>query len=77
MILDRSWNKRERKLVISYIDKGGRRQFYQKFFHHIKTYEYDLKLGMADVVIRYIKIVQIILQIYLIYWNLCMNCRLN
>ena len=41
MILDRSWNKKERKLMISYIDKMGNRQFFQKFFHHIKTYEYD------------------------------------
>ena len=41
MILDRSWNKFEKKLIISYIDKQGRRQFYQKYLHHIKTYEYD------------------------------------
>ncbi len=41
MILDRTWNKNEQKLVISYIDKDGNRQFYQKYFHHIKTYEYD------------------------------------
>ena len=41
MILDRSWNKKDKKLVISYIDKMGNRQFYQKYFHHIKTYEYD------------------------------------
>jgi len=41
MILDRTWNKREQKLVISYIDKEGNRQFYQKYFHHFKTYEYD------------------------------------
>ena len=30
MILDRTWNKREQKLVISYIDKEGNRKFYQK-----------------------------------------------
>lgn len=41
MILDRTWNKKERKLIISYIDKNGNRQFFQKFLHHIKTYEYD------------------------------------
>ncbi len=41
MILDRTWNKREQKLVISYIDKEGNRKFYQKYFHHMKTYEYD------------------------------------
>ena len=41
MILDRTWNKKEQKLVISYIDADGNRQFYQKYLHHIKTYEYD------------------------------------
>ena len=41
MILDRTWNKKEQKLVISYIDEKGNRQFYQKYFHHFKTYEYD------------------------------------
>lgn len=41
MILDRTWNKKEQKLVISYIDSEGNRQFYQKYLHHIKTYEYD------------------------------------
>lgn len=41
MILDRTWNKKEQKLVISYIDKLGNRQFYQKYIHHIKSYEYD------------------------------------
>lgn len=41
MILNRTWNKKEQKLVVSYIDKLGNRQFYQKSFHHIKTYEYD------------------------------------
>ena len=41
MILDRTWNKKEQKLVISYIDKLGNRQFYQKYLHHIKSYEYD------------------------------------
>ena len=41
MILDRTWNKREQKLTISYIDKNGNRQFYQKYLHHIKGYEYD------------------------------------
>lgn len=41
MILDRTWNKKEQKLTISYIDKQGNRQFYQKYLHHIKSYEYD------------------------------------
>ena len=41
MIIDRSWNKREQKIVISYIDKNGNRKMYQKYMHHIKTYEYD------------------------------------
>lgn len=41
MILERTWNKKEKKLVISYIDENGNRQFYQKYLHHIKTYEYD------------------------------------
>ena len=33
MILDRTWNKKEQKL--------GNRQFFQKYIHHIKSYEYD------------------------------------
>jgi len=41
MILNRTWNKKEQKLVISYIDKQGNRQFFQKSFHHMRTYEYD------------------------------------
>lgn len=41
MIIDRTWNKKEQKLIISYIDKQGNRQFFQKYLHHIKTYEYD------------------------------------
>lgn len=41
MILDRTWNKKDQKLIISYIDKLGNRQFYEKFLHHISTYEYD------------------------------------
>ena len=41
MILDRTWNKKEQKLVISYIDKLGNRKFFQKYIHHIKSYEYD------------------------------------
>jgi len=41
MILDRTWNKKDQKLTISYIDKLGNRQFYQKYIHHIKSYEYD------------------------------------
>ena len=30
MIIDRTWNKKEQKLTISYVDKLGKRQFYQK-----------------------------------------------
>ena len=41
MIIDRQWNQKEQKLVISYVDKLGNRQFYQKYLHHFKTYEYD------------------------------------
>lgn len=41
MILGRTWNKKDQKLVISYIDKLGNRQFFSKYLHHIKTYEYD------------------------------------
>ena len=41
MILDRTWNKKEQKITISYIDKNGSRQFYQKYLHHIKSYEYN------------------------------------
>lgn len=40
MILNRTWNKKDQKFTISYIDKKGNRQFFQKSFHHIKTYEY-------------------------------------
>lgn len=41
MIIDRTWNKREQKLTITYCDKQGNRQFYHKYLHHMKTYEYD------------------------------------
>lgn len=41
MIVDRSWNKKEQKLTISYINSEGKREFYTKYLHHIKTYEYD------------------------------------
>ena len=41
MILNRTWNKKEQKLTISYIDKSGNRQFLVKSFHHMRTYEYD------------------------------------
>lgn len=41
MILDRTWNKKDQKLTISYIDDKGNRKFYQKYFHHFRTYEYD------------------------------------
>ena len=41
MILDRTWNKRDRKLTISYINKLGKRGFYTKYLGYMKTYEYD------------------------------------
>ncbi len=41
MILDRTWNKKDQKLTISYIDKMGNRKFYSRHLHHIKSYEYD------------------------------------
>jgi DNA polymerase elongation subunit (family B) len=41
MILDRTWNKRDHKLTISYIDKDGGRKFYTKYFSFIRSYEYD------------------------------------
>ena len=41
MILDRTWNKKDQNLIISYIDKLGNRQFFKKYLHHIKSYEYD------------------------------------
>jgi DNA polymerase elongation subunit (family B) len=41
MILDRSFNQKNQQLTITYIDKAGNRQYYQKYLHHIKTYEYD------------------------------------
>lgn len=41
MIIDRTWNKRERKMIVSYLDKNGNRAFYTKYFHHFATYEND------------------------------------
>lgn len=41
MVLDRTWNKWEQKLTISYINSEGKRDFFTKYLHHIKTYEYD------------------------------------
>ncbi len=41
MILDRSFNPKNQQLTITYTDKGGNRQYYQKYLHHITTYEYD------------------------------------
>ena len=41
MILDRSFNQKNQQLTITYIDKAGNRQYFQKYLHHIKTYEYD------------------------------------
>ena len=41
MILDRTWNKRDQKLTISYIDKLGNRKFYAKHLHYIKRYVYN------------------------------------
>jgi DNA polymerase elongation subunit (family B) len=41
MIFDRSFNQKNQQLTITYIDKLGNRQYYQKYLHHITTYEYD------------------------------------
>lgn len=41
MILDRTWNKWDKKLCISYINKNGDRELYYKYLQFIKTYEYD------------------------------------
>lgn len=41
MIIDRTWNKHDQKLTVSYIDKLGNRVFWHKYLHHIRTYEYD------------------------------------
>lgn len=41
MLLNRTWNKKNQELTISYINKQGQREFFKKSFHHIKTYEYD------------------------------------
>ena len=41
MIIDRTWIKKDNRFVISYIDKNGKRAFYQKYLSHWPTYEYD------------------------------------
>ena len=41
MIIDRTWNKKDQKYTISYIDKNGNRAIWQKYLHHWATYEYD------------------------------------
>lgn len=41
MIIDRSWNQKEHRLTISYLDKQGNRKMYIKNLHHWKTYEYN------------------------------------
>ncbi len=41
MIIDRTWDKKNKRLVISYLDKNGNRAFHIKYMHHIRTYEYD------------------------------------
>lgn len=48
MIIDRTWNKNEQKLTISYVNKNGGREFFQRYLHHIKTYEYADKDGKYD-----------------------------
>ena len=40
MIIDRTWVKRDNRYVISYIDKDGKRAFYQKYLSHWSTYVY-------------------------------------
>ena len=41
MIIDRTWDKKDRKMIVSYLNKAGRREFYTKYFHHFATYEND------------------------------------
>lgn len=41
MILDRSFNQKDQKLTITYIDDKGNREYYSKYISHIRTYEYD------------------------------------
>lgn len=41
MILDRTWNKYNKRLTVSWIDSNGDRQFFQRYLNYIKTYEYS------------------------------------
>lgn len=41
MIIDRTWNKNTRNYTISYLDADGKRQIWNRYMHHWKTYEYD------------------------------------
>lgn len=41
MIIDRTWNKYNQQLSISYLDEKGNRKMWQRYLHHISTYEYD------------------------------------
>ena len=66
MILNRTWNKKEQKLVVSYIDKLGNRQFYQNLSITLRLMNMirmgNLKHGMENVVVKFIKTQQTILQ---------------
>ncbi|MCH5167476.1 MAG: hypothetical protein J1F35_06225 [Erysipelotrichales bacterium] len=41
MIIDRTWNKFDQRLTISYLDKNNKRKIWKKYLHHISTYEFD------------------------------------
>lgn len=41
MIIDRTWNKKNRTFTISYLDKNGMRKIYNKQMNYWKTYEYN------------------------------------
>ena len=47
MIIDRTFNRKNQKYTISYLDKNGNRAIWQKYLHHWATYEYDDK-GLYD-----------------------------
>lgn len=50
MIIDRNWNRYDQRLTISYCDETGNRKIFQKYLHHMKSYEYaseeDLNSGV-------------------------------
>ena len=48
MIIDRTFNRKNQKYTISYLDKNGNRAIWQKYLHHWATYEYDDEKGLYD-----------------------------